>query len=202
MTNTVVFDFVLVFDAHLLLVETTGKDICSFLSLFRYERFLSESNSGSYITLISDRVRSALVEFVVIAQLFDILHVHRWLPVFIEILVCNGLILNFGLFWFRHLSQMVLALLVKSFCLARPRFYSLNTVDKVLISTASCTIIVRNSIEVLIMSEPYRRIQQISLEISLFCILKNILVLLVGLELINGLSLLGIRRVFWELHLD
>ena len=67
MTDHVVLDFVLVFNAHLLLVETTGQDICCVLSLFCYERFLSESNTGSSITLISDRVCCALVEFVVVA---------------------------------------------------------------------------------------------------------------------------------------
>ena len=67
MANHVVLDFILVFDAHLLLVATTGQNICSVLSLFCYERFLGESDTGGSITLISDRVCRALVEFIVVA---------------------------------------------------------------------------------------------------------------------------------------
>lgn len=88
---------------------------------------------------------------------------------------------------------MNLAFFVKSLRLGGLRFYRLNSMNKVFTSTTSCTIIVRHSIVVLIKSEPYRRIQKLALEISLFCIQKKLLAVLVGFELSLSLSFSSIR---------
>ena len=86
MAYHVVLYLVLILDAHLLLIAATRKDIGFTLSLFLNERFLREGDACCPATLVSDRVGRALVELVVIAELFHILLVHRW-PEPVELLI-------------------------------------------------------------------------------------------------------------------
>ena len=77
MTNHIILHFILIFDAHLLLVASARENIIRLtLSLLGDEGFLGKCDACGSTTLISYRVSCTLVEFVMIAELVHVLLVH------------------------------------------------------------------------------------------------------------------------------
>lgn len=80
LTDHIVLYLVLIMDAQLVLVAAAWLNVCSLLPRLGHERLLSECDTFIIATLIADGVSGAFVELVVIAELLNVLRVHRSVP--------------------------------------------------------------------------------------------------------------------------
>ena len=131
---------------------------------------------------MTDRVRCALVELVVVSQLFDIFWAFYALMRVSEVAICDCLEATIGLDWLQrvtlckfsihrveclHLSQMILNALVVVLHPGRLLLVRLDIVDEILLSATSRIIIVGNSVVPLVHAKFDRGIDKLALKLRL-----------------------------------
>mmetsp|Transcript_26091 Transcript_26091/g.32591 ORF Transcript_26091/g.32591 Transcript_26091/m.32591 type:complete len:248 (-) Transcript_26091:826-1569(-) len=178
--NRVVSYLVLIFDAHLFLVTATRQDVGSVLALLGHPGVGCGGQASAHLALMTNRVGRTLVELVVVLQQLHVLRVHRRALRLVKVRVRDRLVVlccRVGILPIlgaalagidgRHLSKMVLALLIEGFSIDGRRSRRLDIVDQVFVSGAASAVVVGQAIVVLVEGEAHRGVQELALEVGL-----------------------------------
>ena len=164
---------------------------------------------------MADRVSCALVELVMVFQLFDVFGAAHGFMRVSEVTICDRLEATVCLDWFQgvasrcfaihrveclHLGQMVLNALVVVLHPGWLLLVRLDIVDEILLSAASRIIIVGNPVVPLVHAKFNRGVNQLALELGLLRRKDHLFAILIWLELGDLARVVG--RALGELHAD